>query len=859
MSTEEFQALLADLGWLRTLARRLARDANAAEDLVQDACAIALRQPAPPLQWRAWLTEVLRNLVRAERRRGARQQRQLAALESPTEPDALSTLQRVESQQRLVAAVMQLEEPYRTTVLLRFFDGLPPRRIAQRQRVPVATVHSRLQRALQQLRERLDREYGARSAWLAAFAPFAWPAVRPMAGRGAPLASKPAVLAAIVVVVGVGAAWWGSRTSADPGTLAPAVVAPRVVAASESAAAADVAPAERQLVVAAEQPKVAATHRVSGFVCDLQGKAMPNLVVAAMPGETRAEVERVRRTVRLGTTDAAGRFQGELAAEAALLATLGNEHATVLLGQWTHTATVQPVVVVAPAIELAGWLVDEHGQPVGEGQVELELPDGLLARLSMRLDRTLASHWQTPVAPDGAFRLAAVPSVDGAWLRATVAGRGQVRAPAPTSSRRDVRLVLGGSEYRGELLRGRVVRADGGAAAGARVAMGITSCTTDARGEFALPLGRAGAPTDLVAALPGLVPARVPMPSTGAASSGSWPAPLVLQLGPPTGSLVGRVVAPDGAPVDGAEVWLADPSPFGADGCRIVNLEPFLAGSPTWSRSQPEPSLDPALVDAPLSAQSQRTTWGHEVQPTATWHFVTTDAAGRFTLEGLLPRSYQVRAFDVVSGCFAIAADVRAGDQLELVLATDEVAAQLRGHVRSRHGAPIEGVRVQQKFVPFVAEGPIAGGSFRWVFLRDGRATTTDADGAFVLRDVGRRDTYLHLEGDRIMPKPIQASAITAGRPMALVADLRCAVEVQLADARQADRVRCEDADGKPAMLVLANVNAMSFLASVPLHDGRSGTFFVGESAASLLLLRGDEVVRTIPIQPDPTRTTQVQ
>ena len=57
MSTEEFQALLADLGWLRTLARRLARDANAAEDLVQDACAIALRQPAPPLQWRAWLTE----------------------------------------------------------------------------------------------------------------------------------------------------------------------------------------------------------------------------------------------------------------------------------------------------------------------------------------------------------------------------------------------------------------------------------------------------------------------------------------------------------------------------------------------------------------------------------------------------------------------------------------------------------------------------------------------------------------------------------------------------------------------------------------------------------------------------------
>ena len=71
----------------------------------------------------------------------------------------------------LWAAVLTLAEPYRATVLLRFFEGLPPRLIAARLGVPVATVHSRLQRALAQLRHQLDHDFAGRPQWLAAFAP----------------------------------------------------------------------------------------------------------------------------------------------------------------------------------------------------------------------------------------------------------------------------------------------------------------------------------------------------------------------------------------------------------------------------------------------------------------------------------------------------------------------------------------------------------------------------------------------------------------------------------------------------------------------------------------------------------------
>jgi RNA polymerase sigma-70 factor (ECF subfamily) len=856
MSTAEFEALLADLGWLRTLARQLARDADVAEDLVQDACAIALRQPTPPRQWRAWLTEVLRNLLRSERRRAARSRRLLAAGEIHTAADPLSTLQRVESQQRLVAAVMQLDEPYRGTVLLRFFDRLPPRRIAERMAVPVATVHSRLQRALQQLRERLDREYGSRPAWLLAFASFAAPESA-MPALGSSPATKPALLA--IAATAVAACWWWWPTAALPATPPPAPIAAAPIAPPpEPLPGASPPAADRTMAAAPEQPAPAA-HRVSGLVCDLRGAPVAGVKVAAMLGASRAECERRRIQVALGRSDANGRFAGELGEAAALIAAADEQQASVLLTHWSTATALTPVIVVAPAITLAGRVVDAHGRPVAGGIVELELPDDAFAQLSQRLDHTLASHWQTNTATDGRFALGPIPCVPGARLRVSCTGHAVARPPAPEHTREDLQIVLTGSDYRGPLLQGRVVHADGSSAGGARVALGVTSCLADADGRFALPLGRVGVATDLMAALPGFAPARLPPPEKAADQAASWPHELLLQLGAPTEVVHGRVVTPLGEPVAGAEVWLDDPSPFGCDGMRLVQLEYFLAGAPQWSRSQPEPLLEPERIEAPLSTQLARTKWSHEVQPTVTWQFVVTDADGRFSLGGMLPRPYRLRAFDPRTGCFAQRSDVRAGASAELVLAGDEVVRQLRGHVRSRRGTPIPGVEIRQKFVPFVGEGPIAGGTYRWVYLRDGKSTTTDADGAFVLHEIGQRDTYLHLEGDRILPRPVPARELSGDRELVFEAELRCAVEVQLLDPGEADRVCGEQGDGKPAMLVQSQQNTTSFLGSVALHAGRSGTFLVGESAVRLLLMRDGRTVRTIPIQPDPTRTTSVQ
>src|SRR5262245_4312067 len=170
MEPARTESLLADLQWLQALARALVRDPEVAADAVQEVCVAALRHGGAVAHPRAWLATVLRNCL-SLRSRGERRaaQRAAAAARGDATAGTAELVQRAELQQRLVGVVLQLPPPYRDVLLLRFFDGLPPRAIAQRLQVPVATVHSRLQRALQQLRLVLDRDCGGRAGWAALF------------------------------------------------------------------------------------------------------------------------------------------------------------------------------------------------------------------------------------------------------------------------------------------------------------------------------------------------------------------------------------------------------------------------------------------------------------------------------------------------------------------------------------------------------------------------------------------------------------------------------------------------------------------------------------------------------------------
>ena len=161
--------------FLLRLARSLVRDAHEAEDVVQEASLAALeRQPDPAGGLRGWLARVVSNQARQRvRARGRRLRRETSVARTGSSPPTVDLLAREEQRRRIVAAVLALPATYRDAILLRYLEDLPPRAVARRLEVPVATVRVRLWRARGLLRARLDEQAGGkRGAGLALLAPW---------------------------------------------------------------------------------------------------------------------------------------------------------------------------------------------------------------------------------------------------------------------------------------------------------------------------------------------------------------------------------------------------------------------------------------------------------------------------------------------------------------------------------------------------------------------------------------------------------------------------------------------------------------------------------------------------------------
>ena len=127
--------------------------------------------------------------------------RERAVARDEVQDDTSSLVSRAEIHQRTVAAVLALDEPYRSTVLRRFFDDLSPEEVAAREHASEATVRSRLKRGLALLRARLEREgRDWREEWVVALTGVSWPGTRLVRSGPRPTASWGAVAATVTAV-----------------------------------------------------------------------------------------------------------------------------------------------------------------------------------------------------------------------------------------------------------------------------------------------------------------------------------------------------------------------------------------------------------------------------------------------------------------------------------------------------------------------------------------------------------------------------------------------------------------------------------------------------------------------------------
>jgi len=204
--------LLTNVNFVNSLARSLVMDEHHAADVAQETWLAALRHPPRAgKQAYSWFFKVVRNfsisLYRSENRRRAREE-SAARPEGPPTPEEI--VEKIEMRRILADAVLSLKEPYRSSIVLRFYEGLSCKEMARRLGVPSATVRTRINRGIDHLRNSLDVLHGgSREKWRLGFAPIA-----AANATGVPVAVKALVVA--IIIVGISFSFW-SFNSKSPG------------------------------------------------------------------------------------------------------------------------------------------------------------------------------------------------------------------------------------------------------------------------------------------------------------------------------------------------------------------------------------------------------------------------------------------------------------------------------------------------------------------------------------------------------------------------------------------------------------------------------------------------------------------
>jgi RNA polymerase sigma-70 factor (ECF subfamily) len=558
--------LLIHAEFVRALARDLTRDVHRGDDLAQDAWVQALRRP--PLHGvslRGWLAllvgSLFANHARAERRRAARE----AATSPPQPADAAADIAaREQTRRQVLDAVLALDEPFRTAVLLRYHDGLTPAAIARQLGVPAATVRTRVARGLERLRQRLDREHGDdRAAW--ALPLLALPAPPSHAALSLPLilAMKKLPLAVAAVLLALAAFAIAVFVELDPPTAPPAGNAADAAVIASGGSAAVPVPAIGERAAAPEQPRAGAAADAPGEAEPAEARGDLRIVVTWADGTPAAGVHvfvgaatRGARELPLATATTGADGRGEVQVRAGAVR-VGCDRGgqprdlEVLAGQTSEVA-----LRLDAGVDVAGTVRDVARAPVAGATIWLTAQ---------------GAPWRAmaPVAVSdaaGAFVVRAAPPTQS--LGATAAGRAptalvDLESRDTTQSPARVELEFGAP---GAALVGRVVDERGDPVAGATVAVGSAERLSgiDAGGRMVERWAPAQSRTDASGTyrFDSLAPATHPV-EVWAPAFPLWHGEVAVAAGAvaqldvmlPRGVTVhGCVRGPDGAPLPGAIV-----------------------------------------------------------------------------------------------------------------------------------------------------------------------------------------------------------------------------------------------------------------------------------------------------------------
>ncbi|MBL8752229.1 MAG: sigma-70 family RNA polymerase sigma factor [Planctomycetes bacterium] len=734
------EQLLAEADWIGRLARVLVRDPAMADDVVQATWVDVLRSPPRhALRLRQWLAAIVRRKAQRVARTAARRERreqQAVAHATVEAPSAVDLVARVTTHRELVDAVLALDEPFRATVVLRYFENLGIEAIAERQQTRANTVRSRLQRGLKELRERLDRAHGGRERWL--------PAVLALGGRelaleglgtggmaaGVALALSMKKLASVVAALIAAVlltCYWPSPDAAATAPPEPPLAGVPKADAKEPPAPSGKATAEPTRIAAAGS--IGLPPRADRQVVDPAGNALAGVVMRAesphavrWQGGDRGWIAGADRTVRIdaGTEE-------RLLADAAFAAQFFADFAHP--DEWRATVLGTPLPSREAASDERGGFELPAGLDVVDADVAVGDPRFVLVAAGARAGKpwiaspatratgtvrndegkVLADVFVMPlgVTGDGQVelprQLEARTDDDGTFLVRKAATSGVLRVrregyttalvPLADRPRQHLDVVLHRSNPSARSLLGLVVDGGGQPIAGAAVWFGRQQTTTAADGRFRFPIDNPARQYALTIVAKGFALLQHDELGAALADPALAEQERLYVLGRKPLTARGVVLGSDGAPLAGALVALLDPTLLD------ISFEGVEARVGGWSGG------------------------------------VATGPDGTFTLAGLAERPYRFGAVDPATGAIATSAPHRAeaGD-LVLRLPRD-LRLAVRGTVK-RDGRPATNATVEVGYCTHVTKG---GGTR----FDSAPAVVCDASGRFVLPKLPRNDAWL--------------------------------------------------------------------------------------------------------------------
>lgn len=566
----------------------------------------------------------------------------------------------------------------------------------------------------------------------------------------------------------------------------------------------------------AAKPRESQAWIVSGRVVSTEGVALAGLALAIEGARAAAPV----------VSGADGRFEFDAAAGAFALLDSGRRTLLLAPGQAWASALETPfsressrdlLVVAAPAIELAGTVVDAAGGPVEGATVECEISRTQIRKFPWPLDRNAPRNLSTTTDRRGAFRLESVPAT-APELTASRGERSRGSVDLTGSTALDLRIVLGGgTEPEEPRIVGVVLDQAGAPAAKARVRLYLATTETGDDGSFALEIPNYLPPgIPLVAAARGFQAAIEP--SIGERIEKKDFSPLVLRLGGPTLEIRGRVLLADDTPGRGWNVVLEDPTSVSGGSLPPTTAEGLATGDKAGR----------------LRA--------------------TTDRDGGFVLPGLADRPYTVRAWQEKTLLVLRAERVPAGTQdLVLRVGPDAVVPRVTGVVVDPRGKPVSPASVTVELVTFSTPQ-----SSMW---ESSDVVPTDAEGRFVLTNVPRALVRVAVHGDGLMERRFEVGALDLASELRLEVELRCHFRL-VRERSEFPATRGEVLDESGKTLQLFEFQSGGWSSSETLYlgeDGGSPTVGVSESARTLVLHAHDEELARLPLALVPGEVNEVR